>query len=159
MRIPDSKHWLLELQCCGSASRWCGCGSWSCLSVWCGSGSYFHFDAHADPDFSLQINVQNFEKCSNRLICHTFWLVICKMMRIRIRILPFNLTRFRIRIHNTDSKTTEELTWPDADEAEWGEAELELVRNPGLGLAHRLVGVRLQAERIPLWVSWSWGTD
>ncbi len=74
-------------------------------------------------------------------------------MRNRIRILPVNLTRFRIRIHKTDSKAGEELTWPDADEAEGGEAELELVRNPGLGLAHRLVGVRLQAERVPLRVS------
>ncbi len=59
----------------------------------------------------------------NRLIFHTFWFVICKVMQIRIpyitsmrfririqlinliwiwiRILPFNLIRMRIQIHNT----------------------------------------------------------
>ncbi len=69
-------------------------------------------------------SVQNLEKvltiskmCSNRLIFHTFWLAICKLMRIpiqlitlmririqlitlmriRIRILPFNLMRIWIR--------------------------------------------------------------
>jgi hypothetical protein len=47
----------------------------------------FHFDADPDPTFyieadpytdpSFQIKAQNFEKCSNRLIFHQFWLVIC----------------------------------------------------------------------------------
>jgi hypothetical protein len=34
------------------------------------------------------------KKCSNRLICHTFWLFICKLMRIRF----FTLMRMRILI-------------------------------------------------------------
>jgi hypothetical protein len=36
----------------------------------------FHFDAEPDPDPSFQIKDQNLEKCSNRLIFHTLWLVI-----------------------------------------------------------------------------------
>jgi len=78
---------------------------------------------HLDPDPSFPL-----KKCSNRLIFHTFWLVIWKLMRIRIRIriqlitlmrmqirillitlkriwvLPFNL--MRIRIHSTDMDNT-----------------------------------------------------
>ncbi len=42
----------------------------------------FHFDAEPDPDLSFQIKAQNHDKCSNRLIFHTFWLVISKLMRI-----------------------------------------------------------------------------
>jgi len=52
-----------------------------------------HFDS--DPDTSLQIKVQTLKMFSNMLICHTFWLVIYKLLRIRIRILPFNLMRIR----------------------------------------------------------------
>ncbi len=37
-------------------------------------------------------------QCSNRLIFHTFWLVICKMMRIRIRFRIQLITLLRIRI-------------------------------------------------------------
>jgi hypothetical protein len=64
----------------------------------------FHF--RADPDPSFQIKAKTLKKCSNRLIFYTFWLVICKLMRsgssftfirIRIRILPFNLTRIQTR--------------------------------------------------------------
>jgi hypothetical protein len=41
-----------------------------------------HSDAVPDPDPSFQIKAQNLEeKCSKRLIFHTFWLV--RMMRIR----------------------------------------------------------------------------
>jgi hypothetical protein len=36
-------------------------------------------------DFSEKWGVQIVEKCSNRLIFYTFWLVIGKLMRIRIR--------------------------------------------------------------------------
>jgi hypothetical protein len=45
----------------------------------------FQFDAVPDPDPnpSLQIKAQNLKKFKNRLIFHTFWLVICKLMRIR----------------------------------------------------------------------------
>jgi hypothetical protein len=71
----------------------------------------FHFDADPYPSFLIK------KKCSNRLILLTFWLVICKLMRIRIQlitliriqlttlmririqILLFNL--MRIRNHNT----------------------------------------------------------
>jgi hypothetical protein len=38
----------------------------------------FYFDAvpDPDPDSSFKIKAQNLPKCSNRLIFHTFWLVI-----------------------------------------------------------------------------------
>ncbi len=77
-----------------------------------------HIDADPNPAFyfesgcgsgSLLPNKSSkpWKKCSNRLMFRTFWLVICKLMRIRIqlitlmririRILPFNL----MRIHYT----------------------------------------------------------
>ncbi len=52
------------------------------IFICCGSGSDFHPDP--DPDPSFQIKAQTIKKCSNRLISHTFWLFICKLMRIRI---------------------------------------------------------------------------
>jgi hypothetical protein len=63
-----------------------------------------NFDVDPDPDPRFQKKAQNLEKV---LIFNTFWLAICKFMRIRIqlitmmriRIPPFNL--MRIRIHNT----------------------------------------------------------
>ncbi len=39
----------------------------------------FHFDADPDPDLSFQVKAKNLEKCSNRLIFYTFWLVNCKI--------------------------------------------------------------------------------
>ncbi len=46
----------------------------------------FLFDAYTDPDSSFQIKAQNLEKVLKyRLIFYTFWLEICKLMRIRIR--------------------------------------------------------------------------
>ncbi len=57
----------------------------------------FHFDTDPDlyPDPSFQIKAQNLEKkCSSRLIFHTFWLVIYKLMRIRIQ----HITLMRIGI-------------------------------------------------------------
>ncbi len=77
--------------------------SWFALSLWCGSGclSGFRFlfdsDAVPDPTFhpdedpdpfpdpSFQIKAQTLKKCSNRLIFQTFWLIICRLMRIRTR--------------------------------------------------------------------------
>jgi len=35
-----------------------------------------HFNAYPEPEPSFQIKSQNLEKCSNRLIFHTFWQVI-----------------------------------------------------------------------------------
>ncbi len=84
------------VQYCGSASHLCGSGS--CLSLWCGSGSYlslnadpgltFHCDADPDPTFhsdavririlASKLKLNPLKKGSNRLIFHTFWLVICK---------------------------------------------------------------------------------
>ena len=56
----------------------------------------FHFDAGPNPD--LQLKAPNLEKVLiKRLIFHTFWLDIHKLMRIRIRMLPFNLMWIRIR--------------------------------------------------------------
>jgi hypothetical protein len=53
----------------------------------------FHFDPDPDPGF--QIKAENLEKVlKNRLIFHTFWLVICKWMRIRIQL----VTLMRIQI-------------------------------------------------------------
>jgi hypothetical protein len=75
----------------------------------------FHSDANPDPDPDpiFQIKAQILKKCSNRLIFHTFWLFICKLMRIRFRIQLFTVMRIRIRmqiqvtkimrIHNTAS--------------------------------------------------------
>ncbi len=73
--------------------------------------STIHADAIPDTDPSFKIKARNLKKCSNRLILHIIWLVICKLMRIRIqlitlmriRILPSNLKW--IRIHNTGDKT------------------------------------------------------
>jgi len=78
----------------------------------------------ADPDPYFQRKAQILKKCSNRLKFHTFWLAICKLMQIGIRIQLITLMRirilifiwcgcgsrlpkwFRIRIHNTDKKRT-----------------------------------------------------
>jgi hypothetical protein len=48
------------------------------------------FQFNADQDISFQKRSKTLEKCSNWLIFHTgsFWLVICKLMRIWIRIQP-----------------------------------------------------------------------
>ncbi len=63
------------------------------------------FDADPDPKLIFQIKAQNLEiqkKCSNRLKFHTVWLVVCKLVRIRIqlitsmRTLTFKLMRIRI---------------------------------------------------------------
>jgi hypothetical protein len=53
----------------------------------------FHPDADPDPEPSFQIKAQTLEKV---LIFHTFWLVICKLMWIRIPLIT--LIRMRIRI-------------------------------------------------------------
>jgi hypothetical protein len=77
----------------------------------------FHFDSDPDANPGFQVKAQNLERCSSTLLFHTFWLVICKLMRIqkriqlitfrRIRILHLNLMRIhtdpRIRIRNTDA--------------------------------------------------------
>jgi hypothetical protein len=42
----------------------------------------FHFDPNPDPSFKKQM-LKTSKKSSNRLIFHTFWLVICKLIRIR----------------------------------------------------------------------------
>jgi hypothetical protein len=44
----------------------------------------FHSDADPHPDLGFQIKAQPLEKVLNRLIFHSNWLVICKLMRIRI---------------------------------------------------------------------------
>ena len=44
----------------------------------------FYPDADPDPDLSFQIRMKPLKKFSNRLIFHTFWFVICKLMRIRV---------------------------------------------------------------------------
>ncbi len=62
----------------------------------------FHFDADPDPAPSFQKS-SALKKCSNRLTFHTFCLVICKLIRIRIQL----ITLMRIRIHNTVLMLTE----------------------------------------------------
>ncbi len=42
----------------------------------------FHFDADLDPSFQIR----PLKMCLNRLMIQTFWPVICKLLRIRIRI-------------------------------------------------------------------------
>jgi hypothetical protein len=67
----------------------------------------FHFDAAPDPDPILQIiKAQNLENCSNRLIFQIFWLVICKLKRIRIQ--RITMMRIRIQLITCDAD-------PDAD--------------------------------------------
>ncbi len=62
--------------------------------------SNFHPDADPglDPDPSFQIKAQTIEKVLNMLIFHTFWLVICKLMRIRFRIKLMTMMWIRIFI-------------------------------------------------------------
>jgi hypothetical protein len=65
-----------------------------------------HFDADPDPTFpfdadpnavpSFQAKAQNLERCSSTLLFHTFWLFICKLMRIRNRIQLITFRRIRI---------------------------------------------------------------
>jgi hypothetical protein len=50
----------------------------------------FRFDAVLDPSFQIKAQIKTLKKCSNRLIFLPFWLVICKLIRIRIRY-PFQL--------------------------------------------------------------------
>jgi hypothetical protein len=40
----------------------------------------FHFAADPGPDPSFQIKAKTLKKCPNRLLFHTFWLVICKLI-------------------------------------------------------------------------------
>jgi hypothetical protein len=58
----------------------------------------FNPDAVPDPDPNFQIRRKPLKECSNRLIFSTFWFVICKMMRIRIRFQLITLMRIRILI-------------------------------------------------------------
>ncbi len=53
----------------------------------------FPFDPSPDPDPIFQIKAQNLEKVLKKAHFPHFCLVICKLMRIRVRILPFNLMR------------------------------------------------------------------
>ncbi len=50
------------------------------------------------PDPSFKYRLKNLKKCSNRLIFHTVWLVVCKLMRIRIQIQIITLMRMRIKL-------------------------------------------------------------
>jgi hypothetical protein len=56
----------------------------------------FHFDADPDADPSFQVKALILERCSSTLLFHTFWLFICKLMRIRNRIQPLTFRRIRI---------------------------------------------------------------
>ncbi len=58
--------------------------------------STFHFDADPHPHPSFQKRLRKLKKCLNRFIFHSFWLLICKLMRIRIQLITL------MRIHNTD---------------------------------------------------------
>jgi hypothetical protein len=66
----------------------------SLLRIWIGIRRYPDADTYPDPSF--QIKAQT--KCSNRLFFHTFWIVICILMRIRIRFQIQLITSMRIRI-------------------------------------------------------------
>jgi hypothetical protein len=57
--------------------------------------SHLNTDSELDPDPRFQIRAQTLKKV---LIFHTFWLVICKLMGIRIRIQLITLIRIRILI-------------------------------------------------------------
>jgi hypothetical protein len=45
----------------------------------------FHPAVDPDPDPSFKKRLKPLKKCENRLIFHTFWRDICKLMLIRIR--------------------------------------------------------------------------
>jgi hypothetical protein len=76
-----------------------------------------HFDAAPGPDpdpiFTLiwirilasKSKLKTLKKCSNRRMFRAFWLVICILMLILIRIQP--ITLMRIRIRNTAVLTSE----------------------------------------------------
>ncbi len=108
-------NWQRCKQCCGSASRWCGsrcrCGSWilfhfvnvriRILLVTLLRILILPFTLMLIRILASKYRIKTLKKCSNELIKHTFWLVICKLMRIRIQlvtlmriqILPFKLMR------------------------------------------------------------------
>jgi hypothetical protein len=51
-------------------------------------GPTFHFDADQDPSFKIKAQKSKpRKKCSTRLIFHTLWLVIGKLIRIRIQLI------------------------------------------------------------------------
>ncbi len=70
----------------------------------------FSFKSHSEPyefkaqdadpclDPSFQKRLEILKMCSKRLIFHSFWLVICKLMRIGIRIQLITLTRIRLQL-------------------------------------------------------------
>jgi hypothetical protein len=55
----------------------------------------FDFDADPDPDLASKKRLKTLKKCLNKRIFHTYWLVICKLMRIRIRNQLITLMRMR----------------------------------------------------------------
>jgi hypothetical protein len=62
----------------------------TCLSLWCGSGSYLsHWCGSV---FRIRIldskqRLKTLKNGSNKLLFHTFWLVICKMIWIRSQLI------------------------------------------------------------------------
>ncbi len=81
----------------------------------------FHFDVYRyvpDPDPSFTYRLKTLTKGSNRLIFHTFWLVISKLMQIRIQLITFAW----IRIHNTAGCISFIIGWaviPDQNVGPW----------------------------------------
>jgi hypothetical protein len=73
----------------------------------------FHLDADPDPDPSFQIKAQNLEKVLKWLIFQTCWLVICKLMQIRLRIQLTTLMRIRIRVFLFDEDPGADTGYPN----------------------------------------------
>ncbi len=83
----------------------------------------FYPDADPDPDPSFKKRLKLLKKCQNRLMFYTFWLDICKLMRIRFRIQLINfdadpdpdfyLMRTRIRMRLQVTKMMRILADPD----------------------------------------------
>jgi hypothetical protein len=73
----------------------------------------FHFDADPDPSFQIRLKTLKIAQIG---YFGTFWLIICKLMRIRIHLATSMLIRIRI-LHLIDAderiqiRNTANMTW------------------------------------------------
>ncbi len=84
----------IKIKCCGSASRWCGSGSY--FSLWCGSGSYFLLWC-GSRSYQLVFTILGTSIAPNEpfSLCLQIRTQLYTLMRIRIQ-LP-KIMRVRIR--------------------------------------------------------------
>jgi hypothetical protein len=80
----------------------------------------FHPDADPDPDPSFKKRHKYLKKRQIRLIFNTFWLDICKLIRIRFRIQLINFDWMRIWMQIQVTKILRILHDADPDPQHWG---------------------------------------